>query len=216
VGSYEQDSDYAAVVRSCIKGGIFFNNLSNCMLLKKNLRRKFRLNIPLKTAKDIKEAIAQFTNAIQKAAWRATPDDKPQAKYPEYPCEVKNQIKKKRKFRRRWQMSRHPEDKRKCNEATRQLKDQIKRVKEETFQTHLQSLRATVDTDYSLWKATERLNQPTQRIPPIRNADQTWARSDKEKANTFSGHLEKTFKPNELPQNEDLETTINKALKEPL
>jgi hypothetical protein len=31
----------------------------------------------------------------------------------------------------------------------------------------------------------------------------------------FAEHLEKTFKPNELPQNEDLETEINKALKEP-
>jgi hypothetical protein len=57
---------------------------------------------------------------------------------------------------------------------------------------------------------------PTQRIPTIRNADQTSARSDKEKANTFAGHVEKTFKPNELPQNEDLETEINKALKEPI
>jgi hypothetical protein len=69
---------------------------------------------------------------------------------------------------------------------------------------------------YSLWKATKRLKQPTQLIPPIRNADQTGAGSDKEKANTFAVRLEKTFKPNELPQNEDLETEINKALKEPL
>jgi hypothetical protein len=42
--------------------------------------------------------------------------------------------------------------------------------------------------------------------------DPKWQR----KANTFAGHLEKTFKPNELPQNEDLETEINKALTEPL
>jgi hypothetical protein len=70
--------------------------------------------------------------------------------------------------------------------------------------------------DHSLWKATKQLKQPTQRIPPIRSADQTWARSDREKANTFAGHLEKTFKPNELPQNEVLEIEINKALKEPL
>jgi CMP-N-acetylneuraminic acid synthetase len=41
-----------------------------------------RLNIPLKTAKDIEEAIAEFTNVMQKAAWSATPDDRPQAKYP--------------------------------------------------------------------------------------------------------------------------------------
>jgi hypothetical protein len=34
--------------------------------------------------------------------------------------------------------------------------------------------------------------------------------------NTSAGHLEKTSKPNELPQNEDIETEINKVLKEPL
>jgi hypothetical protein len=113
-------------------------------------------------------------------------------------------------------MSWHPEDKRRYNEATRKLKDQIKRIKEETFHTHLQSLTATADTDYSLCKATKRLNQPTLRIPPIRNTYQTWARSDREKANTSAGHLERPFKPQELPQNEDLKTEINKALKEPL
>jgi hypothetical protein len=86
-------------------------------------------------------------------------------------------------------------------------------VKGETFQTTLQRLTATADSDYSDWKATKRLKQLTQRIPPFRNADQTWARSNEEKSNTFSGHLEKTFKPNEQPQNEDLETEINKAQK---
>jgi DNA-binding FrmR family transcriptional regulator len=113
-------------------------------------------------------------------------------------------------------MSQHPEDKRRYNEAIRKLKGQINGMKEETFQIHLQSLTATSDTDCSLWKAAKRLKQPTQRIPPIRNAYQTWARSDKEKAKMFAEHLEKTFKPNELPQNEDLKTEINKALKEPL
>jgi hypothetical protein len=52
-------------------------------------------------------------------------------------------------------MNRHPEDKRKYNEAARKLKDQIKRIKEETFQTYLQSLTATADTNHSLWKATK-------------------------------------------------------------
>jgi hypothetical protein len=72
-------------------------------------------------------------------------------------------------------MSRHPEDKGRYNEAARKLKDQIKRVKEETFEINLQGLTATADTDFSLWKAAKRLKEPTQRIPPIRNADQTWA-----------------------------------------
>jgi hypothetical protein len=64
-------------------------------------------------------------------------------------------------------------------------------VKEETFQTHLQSL-TTADTDYSLWKATKLLKQQTQRIPPIRRAYQTWAQSGEEEADAFAGHFHKT------------------------
>jgi hypothetical protein len=63
---------------------------------------------PLKTATDIKEVIAEFTNVIQKAAYSAIPDDKPQTKYSEYPWEVKDQIKEKRKLRRKLQMSNIP------------------------------------------------------------------------------------------------------------
>jgi hypothetical protein len=192
------------------------NSQTNWEAFRNQIEENLRLNTPLKTAKDIEEATAEFNNVIQKAAWSATPDNKPQTKYPEYLWEFRDQIKEKRKLRRRWQISRHPEDKYRYNEAARKLKNRIKRIKEETFQTYLQGLTATADTDYSLWKATKRLKQQTQRIPQIRNADQTWARGEKEKANTFAGHLEKTIKPNDLPKNEGLETKINKALKEPL
>jgi hypothetical protein len=63
-------------------------------------RRKSTTQISLKTEKEIEEAIAEFTNVTQKAAGSATPDDKPQTKYPVYPWEVKDQIKQKRKLRR--------------------------------------------------------------------------------------------------------------------
>jgi hypothetical protein len=92
----------------------------------------------------------------------------------------------------------------------------MKIIKKETFQTHLQGLTAAADNDYSLWKAIKRLKQLTQRIPPIRSADHTSVRSDKEKASTFAGQLVKAFKPNELQQNANFETEINKTLKEPL
>lgn len=51
---------------------------------------------------------------------------------------------------KKWQMSRHPADKRRYNEATRKLKDHIKRIKEKTFETYFQSSTATGDGDYSL------------------------------------------------------------------
>jgi hypothetical protein len=78
-------------------------------------------------------------------------------------------------------MSRHPEGKHRYNEATIKLKDHTKRIKEETLQTYLQSSTATADTDYSLWKATKRLKQLTQRIPPISKVDQTWPKVIKKK-----------------------------------
>jgi hypothetical protein len=68
-----------------------------------------------------------------------TPEDKPQAKQPKYPWQFTEQIKGKRILQRRGQISRHPEDKRRYNEVTTKLEDQIKRVKEETFQTKIQS-----------------------------------------------------------------------------
>jgi hypothetical protein len=85
-------------------------------------------------------------------------------------------------------MSRHPEEQSRYNEAARKLKYQIEKIKKEIFLTHFQSLVATAVTDYSLWKATKLLKQQTRRISSIRNEDQTWARRDKEKANTFASH----------------------------
>jgi CMP-N-acetylneuraminic acid synthetase len=126
------------------------NSQTNGKEIRTQIEENLRLNIPLKTTKDIEEAIAEYTNVIQKAAWSATPDNKPQTKYPEYPLEVKDQIKEKRKLRIRWQKSRHPEHKGGYNEAARKLKDQIKRIEEEIFQTNFQSLTATAVTNYSL------------------------------------------------------------------
>jgi hypothetical protein len=109
------------------------NSQTNWETFRTQIEENLRLNIQLKTVKDIEEAIAEFTNIIQKAAWSATPHDKPQTKYSEYPWEVKDQIEEKLNLRRRWQMSRYPEDKSRYKEAARKLKDHIKRIKEEAF-----------------------------------------------------------------------------------
>jgi hypothetical protein len=72
------------------------NSHTNCEAFRNEIEENLRLNIPLKTTKEVEEAIAEFTNVIQKVAWSTTPDDKPQTKYPEYPCEFKEQTKTKR------------------------------------------------------------------------------------------------------------------------
>ena len=48
-------------------------------------------------------------------------------------------------------------------------------------------------TDYSLWKATKKINRPVLQIPPIRKTDGKWARNNEQKAQQFAEHLEHTF-----------------------
>jgi len=53
-----------------------------------------------------------------------------------------------------------------------------------------------LETNYSLWKTTERLKRLQAQYPPIRKQDGSWVRSEKEKTETFATHITKVFKPN--------------------
>jgi hypothetical protein len=88
------------------------NRDTNWKVFRNQLGEHLPANIPLKATEYVEKATEKFSNVIYNAAWRATPEGKPQIKYPEYPWEVKGQIKEKRKLRRKWRMSRHSEDKR--------------------------------------------------------------------------------------------------------
>jgi hypothetical protein len=53
------------------------------------------------------------------------------------------------------------------------------------MQTFLQGLTPTESTDYSLWKATEKIKQVKKPSPPLRASQGTWARNNVEKAKVF-------------------------------
>jgi hypothetical protein len=53
------------------------------------------------------------------------------------------------------------------------------------------------------------------RIPVIRIGDQTWARSNKERANTSEEYLDEIFKPNQLSQNEAFQIEVTKHWNNP-
>lgn len=192
------------------------NRKTDWCFFRRTLNDSLELNIPLKTKHDIEIAVEIFNRKIQNAAWQSTPQDKPKTNYLEYPDEIKDKLAEKRRLRRIWQNRRYPEDKRRFNTATRELRRMIQKLKNDTFQEYVQGLSATDDTDYSLWKATRQLKQATQHIPPIRNKNGTWARSDYEKANCFAEYLEEVFKPNEIPGNTTDEEEITTFLEAPL
>jgi hypothetical protein len=65
---------------------------------------------------------------------------------------------------------------------------------------------------HSLWKATKKFKRPTIAIPPIRNQDGSWARTNKEKTNLFADYLATVFTPNNNMDNnneDDVETFLN-------
>lgn len=85
-----------------------------------------------------------------------------------YPLEIRELVQQKRKARRTWYRTRHPEDKTDWNRIIKILRDKINEMKNETFKSYLSGLSATDDTDYSLWKATRRIKIPHTHVPPIR------------------------------------------------
>ena len=149
------------------------------------------------TEEDLDEAIIKLTNSIQDAAWKSTPIIKRKLPGRNYPTEVRNMVKEKRKLRRRWQRTRNPEIKTLLNSKTKELSLTIKDIENSTMQKTLTELSNDKSSDYSLWKATKRLKNPINQIPPLMDVNNKWAKSNLEKAEVFAKHLTNTFSPND-------------------
>ena len=115
----------------------------------------------------------------------------------------KKAIAEKRKLSRIWQNTHQPNDKTNLNNATKKLKELLHSHKNKAIQSFLESLTPTETTDYSLWKATKKIKHPQISIPPIRKTDGNWARTNKEKADTFAKHLSNVFQPFPATDEED-------------
>lgn len=193
-----------------------YNKKTNWNLFSEIISEQINCNIPLKTNEELEIAIDNFNTIIQKTAWAITPKiETPEAKTV-CSTSVKNKIAEKRKLRKEWQKTRSPHDKAKLNKATKQLKLLIYNEKNKSIEDYLKNLTGTEVTDYSLWKATRKIKNPQQPIPPIRTSDGKWAKSSKDKAKLFAEHLTKVFTP--LPQetSKNEEDVINHYLKAPL
>ena len=88
-----------------------------------------------------------------------------------------------------------------------ELKQLLNDHKLKAIQTYLESLTATEATEYSLWKATKKLQWPQTPITPLRTAGVEWAKSDMQKANVLADHFANVFKPynSEMPGDEEQE-----------
>ncbi|CAH0714782.1 unnamed protein product, partial [Brenthis ino] len=117
---------------------------------------------------DIEEAIENLNKIIHEAAASST---KVQEKLPlknKYPKMIKDKILERRHLRKVWHETGYPTDKTAFNRSSDELKDLIKSFTNNNLQNFLSNLTPSLDTNYSLWKATQKLKRPNYQIPPIR------------------------------------------------
>lgn len=181
------------------------NRSSNWDLFRNLLEERININISLKSAEEIDEAVENFTQNIQYAAWKATPEVSTAKRIQDCSNVVKEALLDKRRLRKTWMATRSPQDRARFNEAVRNLKDVLSNEKNQAIQNYLEGLSPTEATDHSLWKATAKIRKTQDFVPPIRKNDGSWARTDKEKANVFAEHLANVFQPfpSEISQEED-------------
>lgn len=153
------------------------------------------IDIPLKTAQDIDEAVEHLTKSIQQAAWRATNEMQEEIKPGFVPKNIKAKLIEKRKLRKRWQITRDPIDRTNLNRAIKNLKETLADHKNQGVRTFLENLSASKSTEYSLWKVARKIKQSQKTDPPVRRRDGDWTRSEQEKADAFAEHLGSVFKP---------------------
>lgn len=163
------------------------------------------LQIRLKTTEELELQSQKFIEHVRTAAKHATPVAKEVTENEvNYPNEIRNLIKERRKARRIWHRTRNQNDKREFNRLSNKTKQSIDKYNQCCFENYLNSLSPEADSDYSLWKATRRFKRPIVHVPPIRNAQNLWARKNSEKAELFAEHLASVFQPNDIESTFDV------------
>lgn len=196
------NSDHSPIVLTLSKNIIqkspataLTNHRTNWNLFNSLLEEKIHLAVPLQTINQLDSEVQKFTTDIQQSSWESTPILNKRVSGNNYPLEIRNRIKEKRRARRIWHQTRSPQDKNIVNRLTRQLKHAIIDWKNVTFNNYLSRLSNHKTSDYSLWKATKSLKRPQLSAAPIKNSDGSWARNNQQKAVAFAIHLENTFHP---------------------
>ena len=189
--------------------------MTNWEIFRQHIRENLTLAVPLTDARDSEDYVHQFVQLTQQAAWNSTPHPHIPPTANTCPQTIKQKILDKRKLRKRWQTTRSPQDKANLNKAIRELKELLNGHKQQAIQTYLEGLTTTDASDYSLWKATKRLQRPQTQIPPLRTAGGDWAKSDTQKANVLAEYFANVVRPYAFETSKDEEREILQALDTP-
>ena len=192
-----------------------YNSKTNWRLFRECLDKSIDINIALKDSKDIDNSTTNLINLIQNAIKLATPKITLSEKHFILSTNIKKIIAMKRRQRRIWQNTHFPEDKKKLNKISKDLKNLLEQHKNNSINNFVTNLTANKDTNYSIWKVIKKNKTPFQYIPPILNENNLWAKSNIEKVEAFANHFETVFKPFEIISNNNTDQEILKNLDAP-
>ncbi|XP_043069641.1 probable RNA-directed DNA polymerase from transposon X-element isoform X2 [Drosophila bipectinata] len=99
---------------------------------------------------------------------------------------------KKRPLRRVWMLSRNPRNMTNLNRVSKWLSELLADLRKEAFDGFDEQLEPG-DPKNNLWRITKSIRRPLRRIPPVQRADGGWYRSETDRANAFSEHLQSVF-----------------------
>lgn len=177
------------------------------------------LKVALKSETDIESVADRITKTIQTAAWLSTPTQIQTYKNETYynlPLEVKIKVLEKRRLRRVWHNSRHPQDKTAFNKAAAELKQYLSDIENDTIQSHLERLRPSLNNEHSLWKAVKTSQKPQLAQHPLKTGNHSWAKSDEEKAEAYAAFLSDVFTPNDDLGTDAIDQEVRTFLKSDL
>jgi hypothetical protein len=93
--------------------------------------------------------------------------------------------------------------------ATQELEELLHDNRNDCIQIFLKGVTPTKSTDYSLWKATKKLEHVNKPSPPLRTSHLTWARSNVDKAHAFAKRPADVF--SRIRQEMDLQRKMHLA-----
>ncbi|KAL1110324.1 hypothetical protein AAG570_007857 [Ranatra chinensis] len=159
-----------------------------------SLDSNINLSTPLKTPTDLDDSVHRFTQHIQQAAWLSSQSQTrpPRLQYYNLPEHIRQLITAKRRARSRWQRSRYPSYRQHYDSIANELRNVLSCHRSASYDNYVSSLS---EHDKSLWRATKRLLHYPNVSSLLRREDNSWVRSDEEKAETFASHLRSMFQP---------------------
>ena len=100
---------------------------------RKEIELRIALNTPLKAAEQLDYEVDKLVVDLQQVAWNNTPPVRPKTPGISYIKAIRDLVQEKRKTRKKWQQTRSPDDKKRLNKFSEQLKLEIRAAKNETF-----------------------------------------------------------------------------------